>query len=131
MLTRLKRAPRLYAALCKPDFSISTPALFARADSVELAERPDTHAMVRAIGAGDAAGLCESVGNVFEQVLEGGQAARVEEIKRKLLAHGAEAAAMTGSGSVVYGLFRTREACAAACEALGSEKLRTFCTEFV
>ncbi len=131
VLTRLKRAPRLYAALCKPDFSISTPALFARADSVELAERPDAHAMVRAIGAGDAAGLCESVGNVFEQALEGEQAARVAEIKRALRANGAAAAAMTGSGSVVYGLFRTREACQAVCEALESENLQTFCTEFV
>ena len=38
---------------------------------------------------------------------------------------------MTGSGSAVFGLFREEDACRAACRALQSERLQTFCTEFV
>ena len=130
-LTVLRSAPKLYAAVCKPDFPISTPALFQRSDSVELTERPDTAAMLAAIKRGDAAAVCASVKNVFEQVLDGAQRKRIEEVKRALLAHGAECAAMTGSGSAVFGLFREEPACEAACCALRSAELLTFCTSFV
>ncbi len=130
-LTVLRPAPKLYAAICKPDFPISTPALFQCSDSVELTERPDTAAMLAAIKRGDAAAVCASVKNVFEQVLDGAQRKRIEEIKRALLSHGAECAAMTGSGSAVFGLFREEAACEAACCALRSAELLTFCTSFV
>ena len=81
--------------------------------------------------AGDAAALCASVKNVFEQVLPDEQRARIEDIKRALLASGAECAAMTGSGSAVFGLFREEDICRAACGALRSAELQTFCTIFV
>ena len=84
-LTALRNAPRLYAAVCKPDFPISTPALFQRSDRVALTDRPDTAAMLAALEAGDAAALCAKVKNVFEQVLPDGQRARIEDIKRALL----------------------------------------------
>ena len=130
-LTVLKNAPRLYAAVCKPDFPISTPALFQRSDRVALTDRPDTAAMLAALEAGDAAALCAKVKNVFEQVLPDGQRTRIEDIKHALLASGAECAAMTGSGSAVFGLFREEDACRAACGALRSAELQTFCTIFV
>ena len=130
-LTALRNAPRLYAAVCKPDFPISTPALFQRSDRVSLTDRPDTAAMLAALEAGDAAALCAKVKNVFEQVLPDEQRARIEDIKRALLASGAECAAMTGSGSAVFGLFREEDACRAACGALRSAELQTFCTIFV
>ena len=53
----LKNAPRLYAAVCKPDFPISTPALFQRSDRVALTNRPDTAALLAALEAGDAGAL--------------------------------------------------------------------------
>ena len=130
-LTVLKNAPRLYAAVCKPDFPISTPALFQRSDRVALTDRPDTAAMLAALEAGDAAALCAKVKNVFEQVLPDGQRTRIEDIKHALLASGAECAAMTGSGSAVFGLFREEDACRAACGALRSAELQTFYTIFV
>ncbi len=73
---------------------------------MSLTDRPDTAAMLAALEAGDAAALCAKVKNVFEQVLPDEQRARIEDIKRALLVHGAECAAMTGSGSAVFGLFR-------------------------
>ena len=130
-LTVLKNAPRLYAAVCKLDFPISTPALFQRSDRVALTDRPDTAAMLAALEAGDAAALCAKVKNVFEQVLPDEQRTRIEDIKHALLVHGAECAAMTGSGSAVFGLFREEDVCRAACGALRSTELQTFCTIFV
>lgn len=131
MLTVLKAAPPLYAAICKPDFPISTPALFARVDGVTLTDRPDTAAMLAAIEDGNADALCANVRNVFEQALEGSQRNCVEKLKRALILYGARCAAMTGSGSAVFGLFRDEDACRAACEALQSESVAAFCAEFV
>ena len=100
-LTVLKPAPRFFVAVCKPDFPISTPALFARVDGVTITDRPDTDAMLAAIEHGDADTLCANVRNVFEQALNGEQRERIETIKCDLLAYGAKTSAMTGSGSVV------------------------------
>ena len=130
-LTVLSPAPRLHAAVCKPDFPISTPALFARVDGVTLTDRPDTGAMLAAIAAGDADALCANVRNVFEQALDDAQHTHIDEIKRELLAHGAMAAAMTGSGSAVFGLFPDEASCRAACEAVQCADAQAFCTEFV
>ena len=130
-LTVLSPAPRLYAAVCKPGFPISTPALFARVDGVTLTGRPDTDAMLASIAAGNADALCANVRNVFEQALDDAQRTRIEEIKRDLLAHGARAAAMTGSGSAVFGLFPDEASCRAACGAVQCADVQTFCTEFV
>ncbi len=130
-LTVLKPAPRFFVAVCKPDFPISTPALFARVDGVTITDRPDTDAMLAAIEHGDADTLCANVRNVFEQALPEAQRERIEEIKRALAENGALCAAMTGSGSAVFGLFREEDACRSACRALQSERVMTFCTKFV
>ena len=130
-LTVLKPAPRCFAAVCKPDFPISTPALFARVDGVTITDRPDTDAMLSAIECGNADALYENVSNVFEQALPEAQRERIEEIKRTLAENGALCAALTGSGSAVFGLFREEDACRSACSALQSERVMTFCTEFV
>ena len=130
-LTVLKPAPRFFVAACKPDFPISTPALFARVDGVTITDRPDTDAMLAAIEHGDADTLCANVRNVFEQALDGEQRERIETIKCDLLAYGAKTSAMTGSGSVVFGLFSDKAACRRACEALQGECVKTFCAEFV
>ena len=130
-LSVLKPAPKFFVAVCKPDFPISTPALFARVDSVTITDRPDTAAMLNAIERGDADALCANVRNVFEQALEGKQRDCIEKLKHALLLHGAKAAAMTGSGSVVFGLFSDEAACRTACEALQSGSVKTFCAEFV
>lgn len=130
-LTALTAAPRLYAAVCKPDFPITTPALFARADSVTLTDHPDTAAMLAAIDQGDTEALCSAVENAFEQVLPPDKAARIAALRRALLDRGAACAAMTGSGSAVFGLFSEESAAREAGNALRNEKTQVFCAAFV
>ena len=122
---------RLAAQCTDARVNLVTPALFARVDDVTITDRPDTDAMLAAIERGDADTLCANVRNVFEQALEGEQRERIETIKRDLLAYGAKTSAMTGSGSVVFGLFSDETSCRAACDALQSGSIQTFCTEFV
>lgn len=130
-LTALNPAPECFVAVCKPDFPISTPELFARVDGVMLSHRPDTDAMLSAIARGDCGALCANVQNVFEQALPDAQRERIEEIKRALVENGAACAAMTGSGSAVFGLFSDEVLCRNACEVLQGDRIETFFAEFV
>ena len=129
-LTTLRDAPRFYAVLCKPDFAISTPMLFSRVRVSELHDRPDTAGMLDAIRRGEAEGVLRRVKNVFETVLPQ-EYAVVFEIKERLLRLGAEAAAMTGSGPTVFGLYLGEAAAKAAYEALKAGYAQTFLAQFV
>lgn len=129
-LTTLPPAPSCHAVLCKPDFSISTPMLFSRVRAEELTDRPDTDGMLAALRRGDAQGVFTRVKNVFEQVLPP-EYGEVFAIRDSLLALGAEAAAMTGSGPTVFGLFRDTQAAEAARETLRRRYAQTFSAQLV
>lgn len=117
----LQRLPKLPEALCfvlaKPAFAVSTPALFREIDAVGLSARPDTAAMLRAIDAQDAPSIGACLQNAFEPLV----AERfpiVQTLRRSMLAHGALGARLTGTGSVVFGLFRDQAAAEAAAQPL-------------
>lgn len=111
VLTPLPALPRCRVVLCKPDFSVSTPALFAQIDSVRLRCRPDTKGVLAALEQGDLEGVARRLYNVFEDALPPRCASKVEQVKSVLIQSGALGAVMSGTGSAVYGLFRD-ETCA-------------------
>ena len=129
-LTTLRPAPPFYVLLCKPDFDISTPELFARVRVSELWNRPDTSGMLDALHRGDAEGVAARVKNAFESVLPQ-EYAGVFDIKRRIHELGAEATAMTGSGPTVFGLFRDYALVRDAYAILAEEYERTYLTQFV
>ncbi len=104
--------------LCRPDFSCSTPQLFKALDARKIRLRPDVAGMVRAIEEGDTAGAARRLFNVFEEVLPRKQGDTVREIKDQLLGAGALGAAMTGSGSGVFGVFADAARAGEACKTL-------------
>lgn len=104
-LTRLPDLPgELYFVLAKPEFSVSTPALFRELDAAGVTARPDTEAMVAAIARKDRNAIGANLQNAFEPLVAA-QYPVVEELRQVLLAHGAIGARLTGTGSVVFGLF--------------------------
>lgn len=109
ILTDLKPLPACWFVLCKPDFGIPTPTLFAQVDGSELKRRPDIAGMKAALDAGYLEGAVSRLGNVFEEVLPE-EYHEVFRIKGKLLELGAMNAAMSGSGPTVFGIFRDRQA---------------------
>ena len=115
VLTPLPSLPKCWVVLCKPEFSISTPALFAKIDSVRLRCRPDTRGVIAALEAGDLTGVARRMYNVFEDVLQPRRLAEINEIKSALIDCGALGASMSGSGPSVFGLFedgaRAQDAC--------------------
>ena len=130
ILTTLKAAPKLSLVVCKPPFSISTPVLFKRSDSVTLTRRPDTAAMLRAIDEGNADGVIAGLCNVFEEVLPA-ECGEVFSIRSELLSLGADGAQMTGSGPTVFGLFKDEAAATKAAGALKKKYEQTYLCSFV
>lgn len=117
-LTALTPLPRCAAVLCKPNFSVSTPALFNQIDRCKIRRRPDTKGIVDALEAGDLQGVARRLYNVFEDVLAPRQKRTVESIKNTLVNAGALGSAMTGTGPTVFGLFDSETAAQAACTEL-------------
>ena len=124
VLTRLPDLPgELWFLLAKPEFSVSTPALFREIDAAGVSVRPDTEAMLRAIEIRDRNAIGRNLQNAFEPLVTR-QYPIVERLRQVMLAHGAVGARLTGTGSVVFGLFCSKfKAAAAALE------LRELCPE--
>lgn len=123
-LTPLPALPACWVVVCKPEFSISTPALFAQIDSVRLRCRPDTQGTIAALEAGDLGGVARRLYNVFEDALPDRQRARVNDLKRGLIQCGALGACMSGTGSTVYGLFEEQSRAQEA-----EKRLKELCSE--
>ena len=118
ILARLPDLPRgLSFVLVKPAFSVSTPALFRQIDGVGVRERPDTGAMIRALEAGDPAEIGKQLANAFEPAVAEDHP-EVPEIRAALLRQGALGAKLTGTGSVVFGLFADEASAKAAAACL-------------
>lgn len=120
ILEDLPPLPDCFFAICKPEFSISTPELFRKLDETPLCRHPDTAGLVEAIDRGQLRQLCRRMYNVFEDVPDR-RMRTVAEIKGRLLDHGALGAMMTGTGSAVFGVFEKEETARDAAAALRGE----------
>ena len=131
VLTPLPPLPKCWVVLCKPEFSISTPALFAKIDSVRLRCRPDTKGVVAALEAGDLAGVARRMYNVFEDALPDRQRNRVADLKNTLIQCGALGASMSGTGPTAFGLFDSEDRAMEAREKLEDFGGEVFLTQTV
>ena len=131
ILTPLPPVPRCWVVLCKPDFSISTPSLFAKIDSVKLRRRPDTQGAIAALKAGDLFGVARRMYNVFEDALPERQRTRVNDIKNALIQCGALGTSMSGTGPTAFGLFDSETAAQEARERLLDFSKDVFLTQTV
>lgn len=125
ILTDLPPMPDCWILLCKPDFGIPTPELFALVDGGELRTRPDQAGMITALETGDLEGVAAHLYNVFEEVLPE-QYDEVFRIKARMLELGALNAAMSGSGPTVFGLFADEAKAQLAMETLRERYSQTY-----
>ena len=131
VLTPLPGLPFCWVVVCKPEFSVSTPELFARIDHCKVTRRPDTAGLIAALEAGDLAGVARRMYNVFEDVLPERQRARVAGIRQTLIDCGALGAAMSGTGPTAFGLFSDQGQAQAAAEQLRQEYRETYLAQTV
>jgi 4-diphosphocytidyl-2-C-methyl-D-erythritol kinase len=107
IVTPINRKLDFYLFLIKPKFGISTKALFEQF-KVSNVKGDTFESMVNALENDDYSAMCNSVFNRLQQ-----EAIRVnpqiEKIVNELLSFGFDCAAMTGSGSVIYGITQNEE----------------------
>ena len=128
IMRRLKEIPKCIILGCKPEFSVSTPVLFHKIDSVDIYRHPDNDAMEAAIEAADLDGICSLIYNVFDPVVSEDHP-EIDHIKGICNAHGAVAAQMTGSGSVVFAVMPDMASAESAMEELKKTYPQVFITE--
>lgn len=128
-LRELPTLPECWMVLCKPDFDIPTPRMFALADAISFTRRPDFGGMAEALRQGSLEAVASRLCNVFEEVLPPEQRREVEHIKASMVAQGALNAAMSGSGPTVFGLFRDRTAAEGAVLLFKADYAQTFLAE--
>lgn len=116
-LRKLPDMPDCVFVVCKPDFSVSTPELYQKIDSVAIARHPDHMAMESALLAGDIAKVADLIYNVFDPVVTA-EHLEVNYIKSICNSYGALGMQMTGSGSAVYAIMPSFEYAAVVCNML-------------
>ena len=122
ILRRLPDMPACTIVVCKPDFPVSTPALFQQIDSVEIPVHPDNRAMEEALIAGDLEQVARNVANVFDPVVSADHP-ELDDIKSVMNEYGALCCQMTGSGSATFAIV-DEPICAAAIGGLLKQKYR-------
>lgn len=120
VLKPLPALPDCTFVICKPDFSVSTPELFKKLDSVKLRCHPDTGGIVSLLNEGRLPQIARRMYNVFEDVPDR-RMNEVAAIKSTMLGCGALGAVMTGTGSAVFGIFDDAAAAESTAKVLGRD----------
>lgn len=116
-LRTLPSMPDCIFVICKPDFSVSTPALYQKIDEKEIAKRPNHQAMESAILSGDLLKVAQNLCNVFDSVVTE-EHLELNYIKSICNTYGAIGQQMTGTGSAVYCIVDNFEYAAVICNML-------------
>jgi 4-diphosphocytidyl-2-C-methyl-D-erythritol kinase len=124
-LRKLPDMPDCIFVVCKPDFSVSTPALYKKIDEVTIPQRPDHQAMESALLAGDLEKVAHNLYNVFDPVVTE-EHLELNYIKSLFHQYGAVGYQMTGSGSAVYAIVSEFEVAAVICNMLQSNYPNVF-----
>lgn len=105
-LTLLPPLPHCHILLLRPRFPLSTKKIFSLVKMESIKDHPDTAGLVAALENRDLSGVLSRLHNTLEAFVPRPE---ILTYKEKLLKCGAAAALMTGSGSVVYGIFYSRD----------------------
>lgn len=116
-LRKLPDMPDCVFVVVKPDFSVSTPELYQKLDSVAIAKRPDQQAVESGLLSGDLLKIAQNLHNVFDPVVTA-EHLELNYIKSLFHQYGAVGYQMTGSGSAVYAIVSEFEVAAVICNML-------------
>ena len=106
ILTPLPSLSHCHILLLRPKFPLSTKKIFSLVDIDKIKRHPNTEQIVNALRCRNTGGVLSALYNTLEEFVPRPE---IAEYKKLLLDAGADTALMTGSGSVVYGIFRNFE----------------------
>lgn len=102
ILSPLPDLPECYLVIVKPELGICTKKAYEKSDSPEFSAIKGMDKITEAICEANIKSVAKNLYNKFEVVMD---IPEVQKIKRTMLDCGALGAAMTGSGSAVFGIF--------------------------
>ena len=129
-LTRLPDLPSIPLVLIKPRGAVPTAWAYKTYDSDPSDEHPDTKQLIDAIKLGDVEAVGELMFNVLERISVKMHPSIVE-CKEKLLAAGAFAAVMSGSGPTVFGFIRSSDDAKRIAASFNDPNLAVFATHTI
>jgi len=124
----LTAMPKCYIVICKPEFPVSTPALYRKIDECEIEKRPDNDAMEEAILAGNLTAIVENIHNVFDPIVAA-EHPEIDHIKFVCASCGALVQQMSGSGSATFAIMPDRASAVTAMDKLKETYFQVFLAE--
>lgn len=103
VLTPVPNPPQCWVIVAKPPINVSTAEVYGRLRSEQIQHHPSAERMVEALAQGSFPLMCQSLGNVLEEVTLK-MHPEVQQLKEGMLKLGADGALMSGSGPTVFGL---------------------------
>ncbi|MBQ0042463.1 MAG: 4-(cytidine 5'-diphospho)-2-C-methyl-D-erythritol kinase [Lachnospiraceae bacterium] len=108
VLTPIASNAQLKLLLVKPNAAVSTPQVYADLDEIDNLPHPDIDSLREGVEAGDIAKITRFMGNVLELATIP-EHPEIDALKHILMARGALAAMMSGSGPTVFAIFDNDE----------------------
>ncbi len=102
IFTEVNSLPECVFVIIQPDFTNNTGIAYMSYDKAPLPVNKGIDDMLSGLESGNLKAAAKSCYNVFEKLYAD---RRIDEIRTEMLALGALGACMTGSGSVVFGIF--------------------------
>lgn len=128
VLTELPPFSGVDIVLIKPKIGVSTAWVYKNLDLARIIKRPDTQAIINAIGNKNRTAVSHSMENVLETVTTK-KFAVINEIKNTLLELGALGSMMSGSGPTVFGIFEDRQSAERAYNEIKCDRWDCFLTQ--
>ncbi len=105
IVTPLKKLPKMWFVLAKPNISVSTPRILK-----QVATTPVSHLPIDELLAGiedsDYDRIAANIGNSLECITSASHP-QIDTLKSRLIEYGADGSQMSGSGPTVFGICRT------------------------
>lgn len=103
VLKSVPNPPQCWVVVAKPPINVSTAEVYGRLRSDNIKNHPSAVDMVAALEAGNFNEMCQSLGNVLEEVTLKLHP-EVQQLKEAMIKLGADGVLMSGSGPTVFGL---------------------------
>ncbi len=107
-LSPLPQMPHCYILIVKPSVSISTGEIFQSLDLSKIKERPDIEKLTYYLKNQNIEGIATNLCNVLE-IVSIQKYPIIKDIKESMLESGALGSLMSGSGSAVFGIYKSKK----------------------
>ena len=106
VMTSVEPMPKCCFLVVKPDVSVSTPEAYKRFDNMKIDNKPNFDCFMQGIEYKNLDDIAYSIYNSLELACN---LTEINEIKEKMKKLGALNSMMTGSGSAVFGIFKSKD----------------------